>query len=236
MLLGKAYFLINAPFDRVLASHLAPGTIVIFELVGRFYSAILRILNKGIVMPTLPPLSRLAQQGNWERFRALYRRKAWQMGGIALVVIVSMLSVITLGRIFGSALELSRLAGKLSPENLGTLWLITVLMAAVLPCASIGNVQGNAFFAQSDTTTPTRIGVLFCTIGFGTKIAGFFLAGIKGVVLAGTFGAIAQTILTEVVLRKRLANKIRNGKQEFISVSNPLQPVMGEPLGVIEGS
>src|SRR5262245_33539539 len=107
MLMGKAYFMINAPIDRVLASHLAPGTIVIFELVGRFYSAILRILNKGIVVPTLPPLSRLAQEGQWEKFLSLYRRKAWQMGAVGLVIILTIIFVVTLGRIIAAPLHLA---------------------------------------------------------------------------------------------------------------------------------
>jgi len=237
MLMGKAYFMINAPIDRVLASHLAPGTIVIFELVARFYNAILRILNKGIVMPTLPPLSRLAQEGKWEKFLSLYRRKSLQMGAVGLVIILGIIAVVTLGRIFAGPLHLTAITGKLSSENLSVLWLITLLMAAVLPSTCIANVQGNAFFAQRDTATPTRIGVVFCTIGFGTKIAGFFLAGIKGVVLAGTFGAVATAIVNEVVLRRRVANKIRQAAPASSTISlNPLTRLMSEPVSSVEGN
>jgi putative peptidoglycan lipid II flippase len=237
MLMGKAYFMINAPIDRVLASHLAPGTIVIFELVGRFYNAILRILNKGIVMPTLPPLSRLAQEGKWEKFWHLYRRKAWQMGAVGLVIILAIIGVVTLGRIFAGPLHLVAITGKLSTENLSVLWLITLLMAAVLPSTCIANVQGNAFFAQRDTATPTRIGVVFCTIGFGTKIAGFFLAGIKGVVLAGTFGAIATAVVNEVVLQRRIDRKIRHDEVSASAISlKPLTPLISEPVSSVEGS
>jgi putative peptidoglycan lipid II flippase len=236
MLMGKAYFMINAPIDRVLASHLAPGTIVIFELVSRFYNAILRILNKGIVMPTLPPLSRLAQEGKWAKFLSLYRRKSWQMGLVGLIVIMGILVVVTLGRIFAAPLHLASITGKLSPENLSVLWLITVLMAAVLPSTCISNLQGNAFFAQGDTRTPTRIGVVFCTLGFGTKITGFFLAGVKGVVLAGTFGAISTAIVNEIVLRRRLNNRIRVSHEDLFTVKSKSIPVISDPVAAAEGS
>jgi putative peptidoglycan lipid II flippase len=237
MLLGKAYLLLNTPFDRILASHLAPGTIVIFELVGRFYAAILRILNKGLVMPSLPPLSRLAQEGNWRKFSALYRRKALQMGVIGGITIAMILLVVGIARFFAVELGLDHMAGKINAETVGVLWMITVLMALVLPSVCISNVQGNAFFAQRDTATPTRIGVIFCTLGFGTKIAGFFLAGLKGVVLAGTLGAVAQAIVMEVSLRRRIAQHTRTAASRISSAAfMPRPPVMHDALTDVEGA
>jgi peptidoglycan biosynthesis protein MviN/MurJ (putative lipid II flippase) len=159
------------------------------------------------------------------------------MGAVGLVIILAIIGVVSLGRIFAGPLHLVAITGKLSPENLSVLWLITLLMAAVLPSTCIANVQGNAFFAQRDTATPTRIGVIFCTIGFGTKIAGFFLAGIKGVVLAGTFGAIATAIVNETVLRRRINRKIRHDETSGSAISlKPLTPLISEPVSSVEGS
>jgi putative peptidoglycan lipid II flippase len=210
MLFGKAYFMLNVPIDRILASQLPPGTIVIFELVGRFYSAILRILNKGIVMPTLPSLSRLAQEGKWERFKALHRRKVWQMAVIGAFAIVMMITAVSLGRMAAAVMDIPLALGKINSESLGMMWMVMILMVGILPSACIGNAQSNAFYAKGDTVTPMRIGVIFCTIGFGAKVLGFSLAGIKGIALVGTVGAVAQAIVMELSLTKRLAKGNQN--------------------------
>jgi len=237
MLLGKAYFLLNTPFDRILASHLAPGTIVIFELVGRFYAAILRILNKGLVMPSLPPLSRLAQEGKWKQFSALYRRKTVQMGVIGGITITMILVVVGVGRFFAVELGLNNVAGKINAETLSVLWMITLLMAAVLPSACIGNVQANAFFAQRNTKTPTRIGIVFCTIGFAAKLTGFFLAGLKGVVLGGTLVGVGQVIASEMILRKRVSQNIAHSDEGSTHISvSPITPRIAERVSSLEAS
>lgn len=209
LLLGKLYFMIGVPVDRVLASFLAPGSIVIFELVGRLYGAILRILNKGFVMQTLPSLARMAQENRWDDFLMTYRRTARRMLVISVGIIFCMVAALTIAWLLMETTQANIHLGNMNPASLKMICLVTILMAGLLPCASVGNAQINAYYAQGDTVTPTKIGVVMFTVGIVAKVAGFLFAGIEGIALAVTIGAIAQTVVYEIQLRKLIAEKMR---------------------------
>jgi putative peptidoglycan lipid II flippase len=202
VILGKAFGMMAVPLDRFLASFLAPGSVVIFELVGRFYGAVIRVLSQGILTPFVPQLSRLAHRHSWHEFRAVYKKQSLLMlvpaGGVALAA--ASLAAIILKMIPSDPAR--HVAGSLTGESLSRMMVVTIAMAGVLPFTSIANSQINAYYAMGDTRTPTKIFLVIFMIGTVLKVFGFLMAGIKGMALAVTLCAGTYVLLLEYLLHK----------------------------------
>lgn len=203
LLLSKAYYMSSAPLDRILASFLVPGSIAIFELAGRFYTAVIRIVSQGVVTPFIPCLSRLAHEHNWSEFRRQYRKQLVMAfvpsAGVMLIVL------------FGGGLALMLLPsnsgrvviGSLSAASLSKLFHVMLYMSALLPCMALVNSLVNGYYAKGDTRTPTKVGVCAFTLGVGVKIAGYYAAGIMGMALAVSVYGVLYCIVLYVLLEQQ---------------------------------
>jgi putative peptidoglycan lipid II flippase len=188
--LGKAYYVATSPFDRLLTSFLPSGSLVTFELISRSYASLLRVLSQGILAPHLPHLSRLAATEDWAQFRATYRRqsKTTLVFSVAALVAAEVGVLLILPR-------LGLFAGSLNLAELNEISVIVSYVGGALPCMALVNVLSNAFYARGDSTSPARIGVIAYTIGLGIRLAGFWIAGIRGIALAATVWSAVHLFL-----------------------------------------
>lgn len=211
---GAMYYRTNFIVDRLLASFLAPGSIVILDLAQRVQAAIVRILNQGVVTPVIPRLAKLAEAGNWESFRALYRRKSLEMllmncGMVAIVVFV----LVAHPKV-GAMLPAMHFMGNLTPEAVNRLLAVFLYMSGVMLGGSLNHTLMNSYYAAGNTVTPTKIGVATYTLGIAMKLAGFFFLGLTGIALAISISTLVQTIFLYGYLRPhRLAPFNKQKKQ-----------------------
>lgn len=224
LVFSKAYYMVSVPVDRFLASFLAPGSIVILELANRFYSAILRVLSQGILTPFLPMLSRFAHEKRWEEFRSVNRKQVLFTAVLTLPVVAGVLAAYFVVHLM-SATNHSLHLGSLTGDRVAFMFLIMVYMAGLLPTAAICSALTSAFLAQGDTKTPARIGVQVFTFGFALKIAGFYVAGIKGIAMAVTLWAVLQAIIMWVVLERRT--------RKLMETEVPIAETAVEPLAAM---
>jgi putative peptidoglycan lipid II flippase len=208
LILTKAYFAASAPVDRILVSFLPAGSLVILELVSRFFGAAQRMISQGLLAPYLPQLSRLAEDRSWPAFRALYGRQSkWVLAVTTLVVVGIELSAL------GMLVWLSRghhlILGNLTADNVRQLAWLSVFVAGALPCSVLANGYANAYYAQGDTSTPSRIGATTFTAGLLLRAVGFWLGGIEGIALAGTLVAGAAAAWLWHGLNARTARLMR---------------------------
>ena len=214
---GAMYYRTNFIVDRLLASFLAPGSIVILDLAQRIQAAIVRILNQGIVTPVIPRLANLAEAGDWESFRRLYRRKSLEMLLMNCGLVAMVVFVLVAHPKLGAMLPATHFMGNLTPEAVNRLLAVFLYMSGVMLGGSLNHTLMNSYYAASNTVTPTKIGVATYTLGIVMKLAGFFLLGLTGIALAISISTLVQTVLLYGYLRPhRLApfNKSRNGPAE----------------------
>ncbi len=205
IVLGKAYYLTSAPVDRLLASFLPPGTLMTFEIVARFYAAIQRILLQGILVPFLPQQARLASLGDWQGFKELYYKES------RLTLMFS--TLVVMATEFGVVWVLPnvpRLPGAIHMSELVRIAVIIGFMGAVLPGMTLVNVSTNAFYSQGDTYTPTKLGAIAYTAGLGFRLAGFYVAGIRGMAVAASAWIALHCVLLHIVLSRRTTKLIDN--------------------------
>jgi putative peptidoglycan lipid II flippase len=203
---GAMYYRTNFIVDRLLASFLAPGSIVILDLAQRIQAAIVRVLNQGIVTPVIPRLAKLAEAGNWEGFRTLYRRKSLEMLLMNCGLVTMVGFVLVAHPKLGTTLPAAHFMGNLTPDAVNRLLAVFLYMSGVMLGGSLNHTLMNSYYAARNTVTPTQIGVATYTLGIGMKLAGFFFLGLTGIALAISISTLVQTVLLYGYLRpQRLA-------------------------------
>jgi putative peptidoglycan lipid II flippase len=180
IVLSSAYGRTGVILDRILASFLAPGSLVALDLAQRMNAAVSRILTQGMVTPIVPDLARLAHAEQWERFRSLYRQKAFQVFGASALLLVAAL--------FGGYMlqlpAMSHWADKAVIKSVLSVWTVAFSMSGVLLCASLNHTITSAYYSAGNTATPNKLAVLGYTLGLIFKVAGFYMAGVNGMALA----------------------------------------------------
>jgi len=206
----RALALSSVPIDRWLASMLPPGSIVILELVSRFYAAVLRILTQGVLTPYFPSLSRLAAGRAWGEFRDSCRKQSVLIVGVASAMggFIVVFGFAALLRIEGYSGHL--VVGSLSVDQSERLITVAVFMAGYLPFAAFAESLSNAYYAQGDTRTPTTVAIVAFLLGVVLKVGGFVAAGVNGMAIAATLAAAGYSLtlqykLTRQAVQARLA-------------------------------
>jgi len=208
LLLSKAYYMTSAPLDRILASFLAPGSIAIFELAGRFYGAVTRIISQGMVTPFIPCLSRLAHEQNWAEFRSQYRKQSVMVAVPSLVVVLTVVFAGVVALRLLPATPARAVVGSLSAESLSKMFRVLVFMSGLLPCLALANSLINGYYAKGDTRTPTQVGVIAYTMGMGVKIAGYYAGGIMGMAISVSAYAVVYCMVLFIILEKQTGKLI----------------------------
>jgi len=82
--------------------------------------------------------------------------------------------------------------------------LLLAVMAIGLPFFSVVNLMVRAFYAVKDTRTPVRVAMVDFCINIGVTLALIPFLGVLGIVIASTTSIIAQAVLLERSLIRRL--------------------------------
>ena len=177
LLLGTAYYKTDPLIDRFLLSMAGSGSLSLYYLAQQICRAANQVLNKAIVAPLVPALSRLHKAGDRDGFRRAYRQKLWQVGAITLA---GLLVLVLLGE---TMLDLLVGHGNVSANNVETLWWIMLCLGGMFIGGAMGQISSSSFYASGDTKTPTRIGIYSYTFYVPAKFAMFYYFGVLGLAL-----------------------------------------------------
>jgi putative peptidoglycan lipid II flippase len=198
LLLGTAYYRTDPMVDRFLLSTASSGSLSLYYLAQQIYGAISQVLNKSIVAPLVPILTKLHKSGDREGFRRVYHRKLLQMGAISVTGLL-------LFGLFGQFI-LSLVVGydKLSNQNLELLWLMMLLMSGQFAIGNLGMIMTSMFYSLGDTKSPTIAGSIAYTLGAIIKIMMFCFAGPLGLALGVTiYFIISLSLMTKKIHDKK---------------------------------
>lgn len=203
LLIGAVYYKLDPLVDRFFASATIAGGLSLYYLAQQLYSIMLQVFTSATATPVAPTLAAAAREGNWERFRQVYRQKLAVMFCIPLVAYLAFL-------VFGlPVLNVLVGHGQVTAENVGTLWLLMAALVGVPLAGSTGQILSTAFYARGDTTTPTRVGITGFTAGVVFKVIGFFHLGLLGIAIGTTLyygcNAIAMLVILERDLKRVVA-------------------------------
>lgn len=198
LLLGSLYYKSEIVVDRFLASLAPAGVLSLYYLAQQAYSSAQLVLGKAIAGPAIPLLAQAAERAQWASFRRIMHRRLSGLLGIALISLVALalsgLPVLTLAfghRRFGTA-------------EIHQFWEILLALAGVWVGGSAGQILATSFYAQGDTRTPVRIGVIGFTLAVLLKVPGFFLLGVQGVAAVASLQYLISAAVQYAVLNRRL--------------------------------
>jgi putative peptidoglycan lipid II flippase len=194
---GQLYFKSDALFDRLLASLAPPGALSLYHVGQQLYASAAMVMNRAVVAPVVPRLSRLASGQQWPAFAAEVNRRLVVMIGVtvAISVGIALLGRPVLGLIFGR--------GEFSPDRVAHLWWLLLLLSGVWIGGAVGQILSTSFYAQGDTRTPTRVGIVGFTLAIGLKLVAFRGYGIGGLALAASAYYVLNAVVLLTLLRRR---------------------------------
>ena len=200
LLLGSAYYKTDLLVDRFLSSMAPAGGLSLLYLAQQVYGAANEIINKAIAAPMVPLLAGQAKSGNWTQFHGTYRKRLLWMGiltggGYAALLLEGKYF---LGILIGH--------GGVTEQNIALLQSILICLGGVFIGGALGQILSTAFYAKTDTVTPTKIGAIVFTLGIMFKIFGFFLYGILGIAIGSSLHYLLAVAALYVSLEKKLRN------------------------------
>jgi peptidoglycan biosynthesis protein MviN/MurJ (putative lipid II flippase) len=120
-------------------------------------------------------MAQLAERGAWPEFlRIRSGRAVWS----TVAAGVCFLGLLVLGR---PVLSFLFAHSSFRPEQVHQTWGLLVVLSGVWVAGVTSQVLAGALYAQGDTETPTRVGVISFTAGIAFKVLGFYLLGIWGI-------------------------------------------------------
>jgi putative peptidoglycan lipid II flippase len=175
LLSRSVYFKADIVVDRFLAGLAPVGALSLLTLARQLYTAGHQVVNRAVTAPAIPALAQLAARGDWTQFRAARRVRArWATGGAAAGVLLLL--------VFGHPVLSAFFAhSSFRPDQVDQMWGLLLVLSGVWVAGVTSQVLAGAFYAQGDTETPTRIGVVSFTVGVALKVLGFYVAGVWGI-------------------------------------------------------
>jgi putative peptidoglycan lipid II flippase len=198
LLMGSAYYKTELVVDRFLSSMAPAGGLSLLYLAQQVYGAANEIINKAIAAPMVPLLAGQAKSGNWRLFHGTYRKRLLWMGFLAGGCYVALFLG---GKYF---LKILIGHGGITEQNIDLLQSILICLGGIFIGGALGQILSTAFYALTDTVTPTKIGAVVFTLGIALKIFGFFLFGLLGIAIGSSLYYLLAAAVLYVSLEKKL--------------------------------
>ena len=175
LLSRSIYFKADVVVDRFLAALAPPGALSLLTLARQLYTAGLGVMNKAVTAPSIPTLAQLAERQAWGDFRRIRNRRAlWcTIGALGLFFVLLAAGRPVLSFFFAHS--------SFRTEQVDQTWGLLVVLSGVWVAGSSSQILAGALYAQGDTETPTRVGVIGFTVGVVLKVLGYYVLGVWGI-------------------------------------------------------
>jgi putative peptidoglycan lipid II flippase len=199
LVIGTAYYKTDIVFDRFLLSMATAGNLSLYYLAHQIYAGGVQIIGRTFGVPLVPQLTRLHTAGDKALFQALFRKRLLEVALITIAVVICL-------RLFGNNfMGLLTDVGELSRTDIGTLWILLLLMSGQFVIGGVGIIVTSVFYSTGDTSSPTWAGIVSYSIGIGVKLTLFFAFGTPGLAVAvSVYYFVSLLLLSKKLLEKKL--------------------------------
>lgn len=198
IMLAGAYSKSELLLDTVLASLAPAGLLSLYNLATSLMSAGVGVLSKALIVPYAPRFGKLFAAGQLDALRAELRRGSRLAAGLGLA---GWGGLLLLGRpVLGVVVG----HGGVTPENVDTLWYLTLGLGGVLGGHLLGQLGSHGFFAIGRTRTISALYAVAFTAGAGMKLGGAWAGGVFGLAVGTTAYVLGGALLTQWAVRREL--------------------------------
>ncbi len=208
---------INYLFETIIASTLAPGSIVAFTLANNLKNVPLVLISSSITTAVFPRLAARAAKGARQELIEGYVRAARLI--LFLAIPAAVFAVVTRGYI----VRLLYSFGDADTANTLGWFAGTIIFAGLFQLVS------RMYFAMQDMRTPLYVSLASIPINIALSFWLSRLYGVAGLAMAASFVALLETVLLLIILRWRQGNF---GEREILRGFAPMVMAGGIMAGV----
>lgn len=199
-LVGGSMFIKTGPLvDRFWSSHAAGGSVTVLNLAQLAINALATVLDRAIMVPAVPELSRRLQAGDLAGMRAAYLRSLRH----AAAAVIAIGAVLLAMQPAWAWLMLHLL--RLDAEPAHTVWLVSLLMIPGLYVSICGTAAVAIFYAFGETKIPVAIGIAGFLASLVLKALLFQRFGILGIAAGFSLYLMLNMAVYHAAAMKRLS-------------------------------
>jgi putative peptidoglycan lipid II flippase len=195
---GTAIYQINFSVSRLLAFSLDDKSATYLYAINRLMEFPIGVFAVAVSTVIYPLIARHAVKKDFGAMAGDFQK------GIRLILIINIPAAAGLALLSGPIVQLIFRHGHVTQPDARNMGLLLAIMAVGLPFFSVVSLMIRAFYAIKDTKTPVRVAVIDFVINIAVSLILIRLLGVVGIVIASTTAIIAQTILLERALVRRL--------------------------------
>jgi putative peptidoglycan lipid II flippase len=197
-ILGTAIYQINFSVSRLLAFSLDDSSATYLYAINRLMEFPIGVFAVAVSTVVYPLIARHAAKGDHAAMGEDFLK------GIRLILIINIPAAVGLALLSGPIVGLVFRHGLVTSMDAGRMALLLSVMAVGLPFFSVVNLIVRAFYAVKDTRTPVRVAIVDFCINIAVSLILIRTLGVVGIVLASTTAIVAQTLLLDRALVRRL--------------------------------
>jgi putative peptidoglycan lipid II flippase len=197
-ILGTAIYQINFSVSRLLAFSLDDSSATYLYNVNRLMEFPIGVFAVAVSTVIYPLIARHAVKGDFAAMAGDFQK------GIRLILVINIPAAVGLALLSGPIIQLVFHHGVATQADARTMGLLLAVMAVGLPFFSVVSLMVRAFYAVKDTRTPLRVAVADFVINIAVSLVLIRYLGLVGIVIASTTSIIAQAVLLERALVRRL--------------------------------
>jgi putative peptidoglycan lipid II flippase len=195
---GNTLYKTSPLVDSYWLSQSFSGAISLYSLAQTINSAVIKVLDKLVVVMYLPRIAVLARDKNIAEIKNIYKAVTLKVLFLSIVFIVLIFSIeFCWHDIISYGFEISR-------ENSRILWLVIISLIFVLFSSLVGTIITNIFYAFGDTKTPTKIGIYGFLCSIPLRGLGFIYGGIVGLAIMNSVYYLGNLSALHIKLKQKL--------------------------------
>lgn len=207
LVLAGIYARIDPLVDRMIASHLEPGSIAELAYAQRLVLALATLVSSGLSVAIFPQLVAHDEVSGQERHIRLLAL-SWRF--LVFLLVPCIVAVILFGRaIVADLFE----RGEFGPQATSSVAFLLTILMGVLAAGSIGEIASKSLYARGYTRGPAVIAVVGFTIGVLLKISLSKPFGIAGVAAGTTLYYLINVSVFLWLIRTTMGREAFSGIQ-----------------------
>ena len=197
-LFGTAIYQINILVSRQLAFFVSDSGPTLLFMGNRLMEFSIGVFAIAVSTVVYPRLARHAVEGNRRKMAEDFRK------GLRLIIIIIGPAAAGLALLSGPIVRLLYERGHFTAADAHSLSVVVMLFSIGMPFFSVVNLTVRAFYAVKDIRTPVKVAAVDFCINIAVSLALMRWLGVPGLVMASTTAIIAQAILLQRALVRKL--------------------------------
>jgi putative peptidoglycan lipid II flippase len=214
-LFGTAIYQVNILVSRQFAFSVNDSGATLLFMGNRLMEFSIGVFAIAVSTVVYPRLARHAVEGNRHKMADDFRK------GLRLIIIINVPAAAGLALLSGPIVRLLYERGHFTAADAHNLSIVVMLFCIGMPFFSVVNLTVRAFYAMKDIATPVKVAAIDFCINIVVSLTLMRLLGVPGLVLASTTAIIAQAVLLQRALVRRMP------EMQF----SPLWPSIAKVLG-----